>query len=168
MRTRKAPEERSVSHSISCTPLQWARMRELAGGAGMRTSPYVVGRVLQREGFGAGDAGPSTGSGQAPATGSGQAHALVLDGAQQRALSDAAASAEAALSQLCGLSGKASAGLRETIALLFEARLDEMAQEGRLEEMETRLAAITGPERAAAIAGRVRARSAHGGAFGSR
>ncbi len=130
MRPRKAPEERSVSHSISCTALQWARMRELAERAGMRTSPYIVGRVLKREGGGD--------------------HALVLDGAQQRALCDAATDAEAALSQLCGLSGEVSDGLRETIARLFEARLDEMAQEGRLEEMETLLAAIVGPERAAA------------------
>jgi len=67
MKPRKAPEERSVSHSISCTPLQWARMRELAEGAGMRTSPWIVGRVLKREGFGA------------------VGHALELDGAQQRA-----------------------------------------------------------------------------------
>ena len=140
MKPRKAPEERSVSHSISCTPLQWARMRALAEGAGMRTSPWIVGRVLKREGFGA------------------AGHALELDGAQQRALSDAAAGAEAALSRLSANSDEASAGLRETVALLFEARLDEMAQTGRREEMETLLAAVVGPERAAAIAGRVRAR----------
>ena len=152
MRPRKAPDELSVSHSISCTALQWARMRELAERAGMRTSPWVVGRVLGREGFSAADSG----------------HALVLDGAQQRALGDAAASAEAALSQLCGLSGDASAGLRETIALLFEARLDEMAQEGRGEEMEALLASVVGPARAAAIAERVVARSARGGSSGAR
>ena len=150
MRPRKAAEELSVSHSISCTLLQWARMRELAERAGMRTSPYIVGRVLKREG--AGDAG----------------HALVLDGAQQRALGDAAAGAEAALSQLCGLSGDAPAGLCETMALLFEARLDDMAQEGRGEEMEALLASIIGPVRAAAIAERVVAGSAGGGASGIR
>ncbi|MCY4500586.1 MAG: hypothetical protein OXE57_03375, partial [Alphaproteobacteria bacterium] len=70
----------------------------------------------------------------------------------------AAAGAEAALSRLSANSDEASAGLRETVALLFEARLAEMAREGRREEMETLLAAITGPERAAAIAGRVRTR----------
>lgn len=150
MRPRKAAEELSVSHSISCTPLQWARMKELAERAGMRTSPWVVGRVLKREGFG--DAG----------------HALVLDGAQQRALSDVAASAETALSQLCGLSGDASARLGETIALLFEARLDDMAQEGRGEEMEALLASVVGPARAAAIAERVRLRSAGSGSSGVR
>ncbi len=140
MKPRKAPEERSVSHSISCTPLQWARMRALAEGAGMRTSPWIVGRVLKREGFGA------------------AGHALELDGEQQRAMRDAAADAEAALSRLSANSDEASAGLRETVALLFEARLAEMAREGRREEMETLLAAVIGPERAAAIARRVRAR----------
>ena len=140
MKPRKAPEERSVSHSISCTPQQWARMRELAEEAGMRTSPWIVGRVLKREGFG------------------GTGHALELDGGQQRAMRDAAADAEAALSQLSANSDEASAGLRETVALLFEARLAEMAREGRREAMETLLAAVVGPERAAAIADRVRAR----------
>ncbi len=148
MRERKAPEELSVSHSISCTPLQWARMRELAERAGMRTSPYIVGRVLKREGFGAGEAG----------------HALVLDGKRQRAMHDAALGAEAALS---GLSGDASAGLRGTVALLFEARLDEMAREGRGKEMEALLATIIGPERAADIARRAAMRAGGGETAGA-
>ncbi len=148
MRERKAPEELSVSHSISCTPLQWARMRELAERAGMRTSPYIVGRVLKRGGFGAGEAG----------------HALVLDRKQQRATHDAALGAEAALS---GLSGEASAGLRGTVAPLFEARLDEMAREGRGKEMEALLARIIGPERAADIARRAAMRAGGGETAGA-
>ncbi len=144
MRERKAPEELSVSHSISCTPLQWARMRELAERAGMRTSPYIVGRVLKREGFGAGEAG----------------HALVLDGKRQRAMHDAALGAEAALS---GLSGK----LHEIVALLFEARLDEMAREGCGKEMEALLARIIGPERAAGIARRAAMRAGGGETAGA-
>ena len=148
MRERKAPEELSVSHSISCTPLQWARMRELAERAGMRTSPYIVGRVLKRGGFGAGEAG----------------HALVLDGKRQRDMLDAALGAEAALS---GLSGEASAGLRGTVALLFEARLDDMAREGRGKEMEALLASITGPEHAARIARRAAMRAGGGETAGA-
>lgn len=57
-------------------------------------------------------------------------------------------------SALSGLSGEASAGLRGTVVLLFEARLDEMVREGRGKEMEALLASITGPERAAGIARR--------------
>ena len=49
------------------------------------------------------------------------------------------------------LADEASAGLRGTVALLFEARLDEMAREGRGEEMEALLARVIGPERAAGI-----------------
>ncbi len=148
MRGRKAPEELSVSHSISCTPLQWARMRELAERAGMRTSPYIVGRVLKREGFGAGEAG----------------HALVLNGKQQRGMHDAALGAAAALS---GLSGDASAGLRGTVALLFEALLDEMARGERGKEMEALLATIIGPERAAGLARRAAMRAGGGETAGA-
>lgn len=139
MRPRKPAEERSVSHSISCTPLQWARMKELAERIGMPTSPWIVGRVLGREGFGAGDGG----------------HALVLDGDRQREVRDATPEAERALLELSGLSGGGCGDLRETVALLFEARLDEMARTGRGEKMEALLAAIAGPERAARIAAAV-------------
>lgn len=143
MRPRKPAAERSVSHSISCTPLQWARMKELAERAGMPASPWIVGRVLGREGFGAGDSD----------------HALVLDGEAQREVRDTAPEAERALLQLSGLSGAGCGGLRETVALLFEARLDEMARTGRGEEMEALLASITGPARAARIAAAVSERS---------
>lgn len=150
MRGRKAPEELSVSHSISCTPVQWARMRELAERAGMRTSPYIVGRVLKREGFGAGEAG----------------HALVLDGKQQRGMHDAALGAAAALSGL-SCDAYACTGLRGAVALLFEARLDEMAREGRGKEMEALLASVTGPERAADIARRAAMRAGGGETAGA-
>ena len=55
---------------------------------------------------------------------------------------------------LSGFSGDAPVGLRETVALLFEACLDEMAREDRRGEMEALLAPVTGPERAADIARR--------------
>ena len=123
-------------------------MRELAERAGMRTSPWIVGRVLKRGGFDAGEAG----------------HALVLDGKRQRAMYDAVLGAAAALS---GLSGKASAGLRGTVGLLFEARLDEMAREGRGEEMEALLARVIGPERAAGIVRRAAMRAGGGETAGA-
>ena len=137
----KPPEERSVSHSISCTPPQWARMRELAQEAGRQTSPYIVGRVLKRDGLGDEETG--------------RGHALVLDEGQQREMHDAALGAEAAISQLFGLSDTSSPGLHEIVAMLFEARLDELARTGRQDEMEALLSSITGPERAAAIVRRV-------------
>ena len=135
----KAPEDRSVPHSISCTPLQWMRMQDLAARAGRPTSPYVVGRVLKRDG--PGEDGPG--------------HALVLDEGQQREMHKAAIRAEAALSQLSGLSEEASPGLAALAGMLFEARLDGMVRAGRGDELQSLLASIAGPERAATIVGRV-------------
>ena len=135
----KAPEDRSVPHSISCTPLQWLRMQDLAERAGRPTSPYVVGRVLKRD-------GPDE---------DGRGHALVLDVDRQREMHEAAIRAEAALSQLSGLSGETSPGLAALVGMLFEARLDGMARAGRGDELQSLLASIAGPERAATIIGRV-------------
>ena len=135
-------------YCITCPRSGWRAIRALAERAGMRTSPYIEGRVLKREGFGAGEAG----------------HALVLDGKRQRGMHDVALGAAAALS---GLSGEASAGLRGTVALLFEARLDEMAREGRGKGMEALLAATVGPERAAGIARRAAMRAGGGETAGA-
>ncbi len=131
----KAPEDRSVSHSISCKPLQWMRMQELAERAGRPTSRFIVDRVLKRDGSSNEKAG----------------HALVLDEGQQREMREAAVRAEAALTELLGSAGGSAPGLAATVALLFEARLDELAQAGRLDELRSLLAPIIGPDRAAAI-----------------
>ena len=135
----KAPEDRSVPHSISCTPLQWMRMQDLAKRAGRPTSPYVVDRVLKRDELGGGEGG----------------HALVLDEEEQREMHDAAVRADAALSQLSGLSDEASPGLAALVGMLFEARHDGLARAGRGDELQSLLASIAGPERAATIVGRV-------------
>ncbi|MCY4502386.1 MAG: hypothetical protein OXE57_12585 [Alphaproteobacteria bacterium] len=66
----KAPRERSVSHSLSCTALEWERIRELAELAGKPMSRFVVDRVLGRDGADDTEAGD----------------ALVLDERQQRAM----------------------------------------------------------------------------------
>ena len=143
----KAPEDRSVSHSISCKPLQWMRMQELAERAGRPTSPFIVDRVLKRDGFGDGQDG----------------HALVLDQDGQREMQEAAVRAEAALSELLGPAGGSTPGLAAMVGMLFEARLDEMAREGCLDEMLSLLAPVTGPDRAAAIVQRAAERVRPGG-----
>lgn len=139
----KAPEDRSVSHSISCKPLQWMRMQELAERAGRPTSRFIVDRVLKRDGQGGEEAG----------------HALVLDDGQQREMREAAVRAEAALSELLGPVGDSAPGLAAMVALLFEARLDELARAGRLDELQSLLAPVTGPDRAAAIVRRAAERN---------
>ena len=143
----KAPEDRSVSHSISCKPVQWMQMRELAERAGKPASRFIVGRVLKRDGFADGEHG----------------HALALDEAQQREMQEAAVRAEAALSELPGSAGGSTPGLAAMVVMLFEARLDEMAREGRLDETQSLLAPVTGPDRAAAIVQRAAERVRRGG-----
>ena len=138
----KAPEDRSVSHSISCKPPQWLRMQELAERAGRPTSRFIVDRVLKRDGSGDEKAG----------------HALVLDEGRQREMHEAAVRAEAALSELLGSAGGSAPGLATVVALLFEARLDELARAGRLDELQSLLASVTGPGRAAAIVRRAAVR----------
>ena len=34
-------------HCVSCTPSEWKAIRQLADAAGMKTSPYILGRVLE-------------------------------------------------------------------------------------------------------------------------
>ena len=143
----KAPEDRSVPHSISCKPLQWLRMHELAEQAGKPVSRFVVDRVLKRDGFADGK----------------QGHALALDEAQQREMQGAAVRAEAALSELLGPAGGSTPGFAAMVAMLFEARLDEMARAGRLDVMQSLLAPVIGPDRAAAIVQRAAERARHDG-----
>ena len=142
----KAPEDRSVPHSISCKPAQWMQMQELAERAGKPTSRFIVGRVLKRDGFSGGEHG----------------HALALDKKQQREMQEAAVQAEAALSELLGSAGGTMPGLAAMAAMLFEARLDEMARTGRLDELQSLLAPVTGPDRAAAIVQRAAERVRRG------
>ncbi len=143
----KAPEDRSVPHSISCKPLQWLRMQELADRADKPVSRFIVDRVLKRDGFADGK----------------QGHALALDEAQQREMQGAVVRAEAALSEPLGPAGGSTPGLAAMVAMLFEARLDEMARAGRLDAMQSLLAPVIGPDRAAAIVQRAAERARHGG-----
>ena len=78
---------------------------------------------------------------------------MALTGEEQRALHDSAVRLASLGDELAG---------RGTVALLFEARLDEMARKGRGKEMEALLASVTGPERAAGIARRAAMRAGGG------
>jgi len=130
----RAPRERSVSHSLSCTALEWERIRELAELAGKPMSRFVVDRVLGRDGAGDTEAGD----------------ALVLDGDRQWAMHDAMLRAEALIDRLVApQSGDGSPDLAGSVRILFEARVAEMVRTGRHEAMEALLAPVVGPERAA-------------------
>ena len=132
--------ERAVSHSLSCTALEWERIRDLADDAGTSMSRFIVDRVLGRDGSG-GDGRPDGG------------HALVLDAGQQRAMHDAALRAESLMVRLVGHSDPASLDVPDAARALFEARLEDMVRTGHLEAARALLASIVGPERAARILG---------------
>ena len=132
----RAPRERSVSHSLSCTALEWERIRELAELAGKPMSRFVVDRVLGRDGAGDTEAGD----------------ALVLDEDRQWAMHDAMLRAEALIDRLVApQSDDGSPDLAGSVRILFEARVAEMVRTGRHEAMEALLAPVVGPERAARI-----------------
>ena len=137
----RAPRERAVSHSLSCTALDWERIRDLAERSGKPMSRFVVDRVLGRDG--SGDAEADRGD------------ALVLDETQQRAMHDAALRAEALIERLVAGPDDEAPDLAGSVRMLFEARLDEMARTGRHEAMRALLASTVGPERAARIVGKV-------------
>ena len=134
--------ERAVSHSLSCTALEWERIRDLADDAGTSMSRFIVDRVLGRDGSG-GDGQPDGGD------------ALVLDAGQQRAMHDAALRAESLMVRLVGRSEPASPDVPDAVRALFEARLEDMVRTGRLEAAKALLASIVGPERTASILSRI-------------
>ena len=103
-----ARRERAVSHSLSCTALEWERIRDLAAHAGKPMSRYIVDRLLGRDESG-GDAQPDGDDAQ------------VLDAEQQRAMHDAALRAESLIVRLVGQPDAALPDLLEGVRALFEA-----------------------------------------------
>ena len=132
--------ERAVSHSLSCTAIEWEWIRDLADDAGKSMSRFIVDRVLGRDGSG-GDGQPDGG------------HALVLDAGQQRAMHDAALRAESLMVRLVGHSDPASLDVPDAVRALFEARLEDMVRTDRLETAKVLLTSVVGRERAASILG---------------
>ena len=137
-----ARRERAVSHSLSCTALEWERIRDLAAHAGKSMSRYIVDRVLGRDESG-GEPHPDGG------------HSVALNAGQQRAMHDAALRAESLIVRLVGPPDAASLDMPEAVRALFEARLEDMVRTGRLEAAKALLTSIIGPERAARILSRV-------------
>ena len=139
----KAPRARRKSHSISCSRLDWERMRERALEAGKPMSRYIVERALS------GTPGPEPGA-------SGR---LVLDAGEQRRLLDTVLGMAELLSGAMAPEGEDRPGLPGAVRALFEAKMDEMARTGRYREMRALLDAVLRDERAARIADGVYERS---------
>ena len=131
-----APRARRKSHSISCSRLDWERIRERAREAGKPMSRYIVERALSVT------PGPEP---EAP-------DRLVLEPEEQRRLLDAVLRAAGLLSGAMASTGADKPGLPSALRALFEAKMDEMARTGRYQEMKALLDGVLRDERAAMIA----------------
>ncbi len=148
---RSGPKDRiaGVYLSISCTDVEWERIRRLAGGSGQTISRYLVdgameGAALMARGI----------VEDAPQGGEG----LILDAVQQQALLEG-------VRDLAGrLPGEGQIAEQAAMAaFLFDAVLLDMARRGRREERDALLAAHFGGERAAEIAAGADRRAAERG-----
>lgn len=132
----KAPRSGATSHSISCSRLDWERIRERAREAGKPMSRYIVERALSVT------PGPEP---EAP-------ERLVLEPEEQRRLLDAVLRTAELLSGAMAPEGEDRPGLPGALRALFEAKMDEMARTGRYQEMKALLDGVLRDERAARIA----------------
>ena len=139
----KAPRARRRSHSISCSRLDWERIRERALEAGKPMSRYIVERALTVT------PGPEPGASQR----------LVLDAQEQRRLLDMVLGMADLLSDAMAPEGEDRPGLPGAVRALFEAKMDEMALTGRYREMRTLLDTVIRDERAATVADEIYERS---------
>ena len=136
-----APRERSVSHSISGTALEWEQLRHLAEHSGKTISRFIRDSMAERR------------RSRTQETDEGDAQLLTPD--EVREMRDSAVRAEALISRLVERPGAASPDVSEAVRFLFEARLEDMARTGRHDSMKELLTSIVGPERAARILRRV-------------
>ena len=139
MRRKRSPPPKA--HSISCTDVEWERVRVLADRRGLSISRYFVECGLT--------VGPTTEAPTPPR--------LVLDEAEQRRLHEsvvriaertaAAESEEAVLMRI-----------RNALAFLVEVRMREMVRDAREYELKALLADLFGERAATATVERLHAR----------
>ena len=135
-RAVKPAREKVRNRSVSCSRLDWERIRERAAAAGKPMSRYIVERALS--------AMPAA---EPPAS-----EPLVLTAEEQRRLLDTAQRLEDLLSGAAAPEGDGRPGLPAAAGFLFEAKLDDMLRTGRYREMRALLDRVAGDERAARIA----------------
>ncbi|MDE0241142.1 MAG: hypothetical protein OXQ84_13280 [bacterium] len=128
---RKA--ERVTMHSVSCTRLEWERIRECARREGLSISRYVVERALARN--------PSAAVRNPPR--------LHLTPDEQRAMVETVA----ALAERTGaLDGTDEVpGFAVAARVLFEMKMDEMSRAGRHGTMTRLLDSVLQDSRAARL-----------------
>ena len=139
----KAPHERVRSHSISCSQLDWERIRDRAREAGRPMSRYIVERALSAR----------------PAPEPGAPEHLVLSAEEQRRLLESVLRMAELLSGAMVPVADGRPGLPGAVRALFETKMDEMARTGRYREMKALLDTVIRDERAARIADDIYERS---------
>ena len=134
--TARRVEERVAMHSISCSRLEWERIRACAEREGVSMSKFLVDRALSRN---------------PPARVKNQPR-LVLTEEEQRTLLDTVKAVAAAVRTLEGTEGpEGTPGFAETLRVLFEVRLDAMTRSGKHKTMADWLEKVLQDSRAARI-----------------
>ena len=139
MRRSRAPA--TMVHSLSCTDLDWERVRERADAAGLSMSRYLVGRALTVE---------------LPRDGDGKVRPpprLVLEESEQRAMHDRIARIAERMSTGSDEEDRSQLfDMPRCVSFLFVKGMQEMVLDGRMREMTALLAKPYGEEYAARIA----------------
>ena len=110
--TARRVEERVAMHSISCSRLEWERIRACAEREGVSMSKYLVDRALSRN--------PPARVKNPPR--------LVLTPEEQRTLLETVKAIAGTVRALEGTNG--TPGFAQTLRVLFEVRLDAMTRSG--------------------------------------
>ena len=138
MRRPRAPA--TMVHSLSCTDLDWERVRERADAAGLSISRYLVGRALTVE---------------LPRDGDGKVRPpprLVLEESEQRAMHDRIARIAERMST--GSDEEDRSELFDTtrsVSFLHSMAMLEMVRDGRTRQLTALIAKPFGEEYAARI-----------------
>ena len=134
--TARRVEERVAMHSISCSRLEWERIRACAEREGVSMSKFLVERALSRN--------PPARVKNPPR--------LVLAEEEQRTLLDTVRAIAQAVRTLEGTEEpERTPGFAETLRVLFEVRLDAMTRSGHHATMTRWLEKVLQDSRAARI-----------------
>ena len=134
--TGRRVEARVAMHSISCSRLEWERIRACAEREGVSMSKFLVDRALSRN--------PPARVKNPPR--------LVLTEEEQRALLDTVKTVAVAVRTLEGTEEpEGTPGFAQTLRVLFEVRLDAMTRSGHHATLTRWLEKVLQDSRAARI-----------------
>lgn len=141
--TGKEDREAARTQSVSCTRLEWERLRECARRKRMSISRFLVDCALHGD----------------PDGSAGRARDLALTGNGQRTLHDRVMALADLLLPLLKPADAQQPSLPGAVRVLFDMKLDEMTRTGRHREMAKLLDTVFGDDRASRIAEEVRERN---------